>query len=428
MIQKLGAAVLKSRVTSHETKHLSQSKQYTYPGHVFMGFYGHVEDMVVQHSEEQIVYTRSRKGGPKRANFCTHWKQVKSTSTDPTVVVNTYSPNPVPNVVYEDTEYAWYGELGHSTARSVAETAISSQGWIRPESLLGLSGQGWMNDAVIRITPNLTKMSLPNFLIELEQLRSLFKLWDGKLLQQGGSTLRRVFRGSAKTLAGARLNYKYGWLPTLGDVSDMVEGMLRLKNRLKVFESLRGLLVKEHLTMFEKTYTASGTIPLIGSIVHTPWNVKVSQTVRAYVEYTPRGISTMGKYDTLFRGILDSLGVELNPRIIWDAIPFSFVVDNFATVGKWLDTFRTDALELPVYFNDSYLQLKETFELSDETYNDDPNHTAVVKSPPWVTRETYFHRLPLRPDYATFASLNWKGPSVDKVINLVSLATVLAKF
>ena len=36
-------------------------------------------------------------------------------------------------------------------------------------------------------------------------------------------------------------------------------------------------------------------------------------------------------------GLLDSLGVNLNPQIVWNAIPFSFIVDWVAGVGKWLD-------------------------------------------------------------------------------------------
>jgi hypothetical protein len=428
MIYKLGAPVHKTRILRHVTKPLPISKYYTYPAHVFLGNYGHPEDMVVEHSEEQITYTNSRKGDRRKANYCMHSKVWTATSTDPTDTQMIYSPNPVPNTVYEDHEWAWYGELGHTTARPIFEAAISSQGWHRPEALLGLAGQGWINDAYDRITPNLTKMSLPNFLWEIAQLKGLIKIWNAKLHSQGGSQLSRVLKSSAKGLAGARLNYKYGWLPTLGDLSGMIEAMAVLRNKLKQFKALQGIRIKDSVKLFEKTYTANGTIPLIGSLVHTPWDGKVTHTVRGYVEYTPQGITVLNKYDELFRGVADSLGVELNPRIIWDAIPFSFVVDNFLSVGKWLDTFRVDALELPVSLDDSYLQFKSTFELNSSTYNDDPNHTAISRSPPWKTTESFFHRLPLKPDYATLASLNWKGPSVDKVINLISLATVLRKF
>jgi hypothetical protein len=425
MIQKLGPTVDRSRILRHITKPLVPGTRYSYPGHVFQATYGHSEDMVVEHEEERIVYTNTRKGAGRKANFCMHSKQRLFTTTDPTVTQFIYAPSPTPTQVFEDHEYAWYGELGHTTARTVFESNISADGWHRPEVLLGLGGLSWINDAYQRITPNLTKVSLPNFIYEIGQLKGLFKLWDAKLRSQGGSSLNRVLKGSAKGLAGARLNYKYGWLPTIGDLSGIIEGLAILKNRLKFFESLRGVLIKDHVTVFQKEYTSSGTIPLIGSVVHTAWSGKVTQTVKAYVEYVPQGIAALNKYDELYRGVLDALGVELNPRIIWDAIPFSFVVDNFLSVGKWLENFRVDALELPVALSDSYLQLKSEFELTSDTWNDDPNHLSVSSSPTWTTKESFFHRLPIKPDYATLASLNWKGPSVDKVINLISLATVL---
>lgn len=428
MIYKLGAPVHKTRILSHVTKPLPLSKYYTYPGHVFMGSYGHPEDMLVDHAEEQITYTNSRKGDRRKSNYCMHSKVWTRTETDPGQVQFIYGPTPSPTYVYEDHEWAWYGELGHTSARTAFETSISSQGFHLPERMLEWGGQGWINDAYQRITPNLTKMSLPNFLWEIAQLKTLFKIWNAKLLSQGGSQLSRVLKSSAKGLAGARLNYKYGWLPTLGDLSGMIEGLAVLQNKLKQFKALQGIRIKDSVKLFEKEYTSDGTLDFFSGLVHTRYRGKVTHTVRGYIEYTPQGITSLNKYDELFRGVADSLGVELNPRIIWDAIPFSFVIDNFLSVGKWLENFRVDALELPVSLDDSYLQFKSTFELTSDTWNDDPNHTAISRSPPWMTTESLFHRLPLKPDYATLASLNWKGPSVDKAINLISLATVLSKF
>jgi len=38
--------------------------------------------------------------------------------------------------------------------------------------------------------------------------------------------------------------------------------------------------------------------------------------------------------------LLDSFGANLNPAIVWNAIPWSFVVDWFVDVGQWLSTQR----------------------------------------------------------------------------------------
>lgn len=48
------------------------------------------------------------------------------------------------------------------------------------------------------------------------------------------------------------------------------------------------------------------------------------------------------------RGFLDAFGVKFDPSIIWNAIPFSFVVDWVVDVGGWLRQFSTNDLGLQV--------------------------------------------------------------------------------
>lgn len=48
-------------------------------------------------------------------------------------------------------------------------------------------------------------------------------------------------------------------------------------------------------------------------------------------------------------GYLDSLGVFWNPAIIWNALPWSFVVDWVMGVGSWLDQFKTRNIEPTIH-------------------------------------------------------------------------------
>jgi hypothetical protein len=52
------------------------------------------------------------------------------------------------------------------------------------------------------------------------------------------------------------------------------------------------------------------------------------------------------------RGILDVLGLKANVSVVWDAIPFSFVVDWFLGVGNYLRSLDTDFLESVVTIHD----------------------------------------------------------------------------
>jgi hypothetical protein len=49
---------------------------------------------------------------------------------------------------------------------------------------------------------------------------------------------------------------------------------------------------------------------------------------------------------------LDAVGLNANPRIIWDALKYSFVVDWFARVGDHLDTYRQEWLRPTVTIYD----------------------------------------------------------------------------
>jgi hypothetical protein len=43
--------------------------------------------------------------------------------------------------------------------------------------------------------------------------------------------------------------------------------------------------------------------------------------------------------------LLDVLGINLNPAIIWNAVPWSFVIDWLIGIGRWLDNFKVRNLE-----------------------------------------------------------------------------------
>jgi hypothetical protein len=55
---------------------------------------------------------------------------------------------------------------------------------------------------------------------------------------------------------------------------------------------------------------------------------------------------------------LDSLGINMNPEIIWDLIPFSFVVDWFIKVGDWLEGFKVNHLNSSVTILDMCYSIK----------------------------------------------------------------------
>lgn len=72
----------------------------------------------------------------------------------------------------------------------------------------------------------------------------------------------------------------------------------------------------------------------------TRYDVRLFSATLEYSYSLPLGaeVNLLGAY-------ADRLGVNLNPRIIWNAIPWSFVVDWALGVGQWLDQWKTRNIE-----------------------------------------------------------------------------------
>jgi hypothetical protein len=235
----------------------------------------------------------------------------------------------------------------------------------------------------------------------------------------------RQVKGVAKGLAGLNLAYNFGWKPTAGDLRNFVEATLGLTAKLEAFKKVLNVKLKSRYKNYSQSLIRTGT--LTNGLNKAPWRATLAQDVISYVVYAPQPLKVMGELDMYLRGVLDSLGFELNPRILWDAIPFSFVADWFVGVGNFLDRFKVDALELPVYYVDTYVQFKERIVI-----HSDPVQVAGSDQTPkniscggWSTDETTFYRLPIVADPLTLQGLGWKTPSTRQIVLGLSLGTVL---
>jgi len=414
MVQKENGYTAKSQTIPTVTVTLPPSQLYTNQGEPNGAPFGG-GSLVVDSGNKSIVYTTKRLRDRNRSNWC---RQVYNRRQ-----YTGYPSNPERQELLDFSHLGWYymyyGHVGHSLiAHEQAETeARASLGVLTGTAVLDLNAQSYVNDAFDRCQPDLTQMSLPNFLYDIKQITSLFDLWSKRI-------------SSARNLAGAHLNYKYGWKPTLGDLTSVIETMATFRRRLKTFKSLLGVKIKDTKSNLNRTVQKSGTFNYQGDS-HQPchWNVLLTQKVHSYFTYYPKPVTAMGPLDEFVRSTMDAYGFELNAQTVWDAIPFSFVVDYFLTVGKFLSHFKVDALELPIYLADSCVQHKQELTISSflTLDQDNPGARTAIVCPDWITQENLFQRMPVFPDYATLASLKWKRPSGTQALLLASLATVLRK-
>jgi hypothetical protein len=175
-----------------------------------------------------------------------------------------------------------------------------------------------------------------------------------------GPTMREVFHGSAD----ANLQLQFGILPFLSDLTGIQKAM---SGTLKRVNSLLGSQHRKNVRHFTLRIPlsiagyptgplpiSSNTLDFLGSFPTGAGTFNVEKkfyngsaltrnypqydgVFHAQIEYTYRFTQFQVEYARIL-GILDSLGVNLNPAIIWNALPWSFVVDWVANVSRWLDS------------------------------------------------------------------------------------------
>jgi hypothetical protein len=369
-------------------------------------------DFVAGRHIETITYTTKRKNNRAKSNMCVHNRYSFNYSGGTGPFVMTYT-TPNPDWTYQ---YQHHHRAACDARDSIVGDAKIKLGGNFGSAFLGANAQSYVNNAFQQLRPDLTKVDVPNFLLELDDVRSLAKIWRSNL-------------SLAKNLAGAHLNYKFGWKPTIGDLSTMIKSVLDFSSRLHEFEQSLGKKIQVSASCDAPSNSINSTLSPGGSNPVFTYSASVKRECKVYITYAPQPLAVMGDIDKTIRGLLDNFGFELNPRIIWEAIPFSFVIDWFLNVGNFLERYKVDALELPIYLVDSCITYKEVLHVEwtgKHTYLGG-GYTPIPVSGGARVENTFFHRIPLYPDYATFSGLNWKYPTLNQAALGVSLATVLSK-
>lgn len=374
---------------------------------------------------ESIVYTNKPKSQRSRSNSCLHTHNVYSYGG------GTEGWSCLATVPTPDWYWLFY-QNHHRTCCDLKDTIVglakTALGGNFGPAFLGASGQGFMNTAFTSVRPDLTTVSVPNFLLDIDDLTKLYKQWKQHL-----SLAKNLARAAgynpnvskAKNVAGGYLGYNFGWKPTVGDISEMIQVVTGMRKKLAAFESQLGQRFQATRKVPTTSNTVSGTYRVPGGALAS-YRASVLRQCDAFITWQPQPLAVMGGMDKILRGLLDSLGFELNPRIIWDAIPFSFILDWFFGVGSWLSNFKVDALELPITLVDACLQYKEKLTIEWSTVSDHlTGYVPFPRSGSAAFEGTFFHRMPIEPDYATFSGLGWKLPSLKQLTLGVSLATVL---
>lgn len=166
---------------------------------------------------------------------------------------------------------------------------------------------------------------------------------------------RKHNKNVRRDIANDYLNYSFGWKPFIGDLISAYNALKNLDKRLDYLKRNANRVIRRNVSIDLTNYSIPATV--------TAWTdcnlgFYTNRTRFHYFQYQPRYHATLvyrytlpsgrGAVYTKMKALLDAFGVRPDFSIIWNAIPFSFVVDWFVDVGGFLRSFTPTDLDMKV--------------------------------------------------------------------------------
>jgi len=284
-------------------------------------------------------------------------------------------------------------------------------------------------DDLIPLVENSLRVMLPKIRGELSLINSILELKDfaslprtlhnlyttGKhLLQRGNMVLRRILHSTADSYLQAEFNI----LPLISDITGIYQAVSRTERRMNDLISREGRIRVSHFRRvlddggyseddYEldspawsmQTYNDFGVV-----IPRTCWTSTRSRrevytqpsVFHAQLQYNYNYTAYQREHARLL-SLLDALGVNFNPAIIWNAIPWSFVVDWVVGVSRWLNDQRIGNMDPQINMLQYLWSIKRerrvgiTTKLSSPIFYgySQPTYPISMIYRPWFTETSY---------------------------------------
>jgi len=240
-------------------------------------------------------------------------------------------------------------------------------------------GHGELRQNALRsMLPGLkARLSLLNSIYELKDMKSVPKtvrnIRDFLRFAGGGYSLRRaalnamnsntrrgylgLLHSHSKQAADAYLQTQFNVLPLISDIAGIYTAICSVQKDLRKLLGNAGKLCEAHWR-HSFNISSAGSNHHMGQLVYDEESFSCGPiTSDCYTDYSDINCEyhasiqynyTLTEHQVAHAqllGMMDELGVNLNPVIIWNAIPWSFVIDWVIGVNRWLDQFKRRNME-----------------------------------------------------------------------------------
>lgn len=169
---------------------------------------------------------------------------------------------------------------------------------------------------------------------QVETLENLVDFKDlPKLLKLSGDTILK--RG-----AGAYLTWEFGWKPLISDVKKILDFTGRVNKKVaelhKLYES-GGVHRRRNVSSDSASSTSNRTLETINAkSVTTKLQIDTTRTRWATTRFVPTSLPPKDDSDYRRKAIQIIFGLDVSPATVWEALPWSWLVDWFSNVGDYL--------------------------------------------------------------------------------------------
>jgi hypothetical protein len=224
-----------------------------------------------------------------------------------------------------------------------------------------------------------------DFIYELPELGPLWELY---FLKEGTYSLLRDVASvlgpsrplaSLKDVADRNLELKFGGIPFVSDVNNILDRFFHMKENMDAFVSGAGAFFRHHWSE-DRVFSDSDwsvwadpsyyNIELISG-VRWPTGLQMRVKRQTLLSYHATAIykytlpDLQGVWNTIAK-YLTYWGVSFDASTIWNELPFSFVLDWFFNISKWLHSHRFDLYKVDIMLADFCASTKSTHTIATE--------------------------------------------------------------
>lgn len=206
-------------------------------------------------------------------------------------------------------------------------------------TVAGIPHPNWTSlftKAIANLNPNNPEIDVPLFLFEFKDFPKMLKS-AGEFLSSNGSLTSTGY-------ADLFLSYKFGWEPLLSDLTDLAFIGESIDQRTRHLEKL----AQEGGSRFRRTLKRDTTVTTgvdwIGgypvSNGNYAWSKKSEEEIW-FVAHAELDSPLPPSNPDGWSEVKAVLGLDsVSPSTIWNALPWSFVIDYFTNVGDFIATYQ----------------------------------------------------------------------------------------